>query len=330
MKLFAYYLDFNAPLHIGVEGIGQESVETTIHSDTLWGAIVQCWILLFGTDPIEICTQSPFRISSCFPFIGGQMFFPLPVGALDLLIEQEEDLSRIKKIKKIKYISDTLFFQVIKGQTLVAKDLETENSCWPPLKDEKINQISKTIQRPRLEIDRLSNNAREGQFFYCTDQYFSSNSGLSFLVQCDDQQSFERFEASIRLLADYGIGADRSVGRGTFSFRKSIVELPSISEHQRFCLLSLYHPTHAEVTGGMLKPETSAYTVLRRSGQCGTFGVDQYRRADLWMLAEGSMLSQRPIGDIPCVLPKTGPIPHSIYRYGMAMAVPMEGCMETP
>lgn len=346
MELTAYFLDFDTPLHVGMEGIGQESVEITVRSDTLWGAIVQSWLLLYDEQPEKICVRSSFRVSSCFPVVAGNIFLPLPVGTLDPLIQTEKNFSRIKKIKKIGYLSYHLFCRVLQGEPLTTEDLEMTFSCWPPLYDEKGNESAqanslinddkrqkgcfKTSQRPRLEIDRLYGGAREGQYFFCTDQHFTTDSGLFFFAEFDDKQTRLRFEASLRLLADCGLGADRSVGRGIFKFRKSIVKFPSISKPERFCLLSLFHPTREEVAGGILKQKNAAYTVLRRSGQCGAFGVDRYRRADIWMLADGSVLSTRPIGDIPCVLRKTGPISHDVYRFGVAMALPMAGIAEVP
>jgi CRISPR-associated protein Csm4 len=272
------------------------------------------------------------------------MFFPLPVGALDLMMQSEKDFSQMKKVKKVAYLSYPLFCRVLQGETLTAADLTPTLSCWPPVSDEKANGKSrpklvsytteieacffKTSQRPRLEIDRLYDGALEGQFFYCTDQHFTPKSGLFFLAEFDDIHTLSHFEASLRLLADSGLGADRSVGRGTFTFRKSMIDLPSISEPDLFCLLSLFHPTRGEVACGLLRDKSAAYNVIRRSGQCGAFGVDRYRRADLWMLAEGSVLPVRPTGHIPCVLPQTGPIPHNVYRYGVAMALPMVGKAE--
>ncbi|MBC2713381.1 MAG: type III-A CRISPR-associated RAMP protein Csm4 [Desulfosarcina sp.] len=339
MELTAYFLDFDAPLHIGLEGIGQESIETTVRSDTLWGAIVQCWSLIFDQSPDKLCVQSPFQVSSCFPFIKGQMFFPLPVGTLDPLMQSEKDLSQIKKLKKVVYLSYPLFCRVLQGEKLNAAALETPLSCWPLLSGEienerpsasLLNQTKKmggkffqTSQRPRLEIDRASGGTVEGQFFYCTDQSFFAESGLFFLGEFENKQTRQHFEAALQLLADSGLGADRSVGRGTFTFRKSTIKFPVISEPDQFCLLSLYHPTREEVSDGVLKHANTAYNVIRRSGQCGSIGVNRFRRADIWMLGEGSVLGVRPAGDISCVLPQKGPIPHNVYRYGVAMAVPM-------
>lgn len=332
MECTAYLLDFDAPLHIGLEGIGQESVETAIRSDTLWGALVQQWALLFNLSPEELCLRPPFRVSSCFPVMDGRLFLPVPLGALDTLLQSQKDSASIKDIKKIAYLSVELFERVLHGEELTLDHLLEPLSHWPfaDLRDEqdKVQRSApkahyQTEQRPRLEVDRLYGGPVEEKFFYCTDQFFKRNSGVFFLADFQDDPIRQRFEAALRLLGDTGLGADRSVGRGTFTFRRQTLSLSDIAQPDRYCLLSLCHPTRAEVGQGLLRHPATAYTLLRRSGHCGGPQVNRFRRADLWMLAEGSVLGSLPQGDIPCVLPAGGQVPHPVYRYGLAFTLPM-------
>jgi len=329
----AYHLHFNTPVHIGLEGIGQERIEETVRSDTLWGALIQKWLLLFDDDPDILCCQTPFSVSSCFPLINGVRFYPAPINALDNLIEElgqmqmvKADEICIKDVKRIKYLSEEIFFKVLQGTKLTLQECYPQTVYpWPPKKESgKKIEFSRSMQRPRVKIDPLTDTVGENAFFYCTDQYFDeqAKSGLFFLASFQDETARQRLEAALRLLGDSGLDADRSAGRGLFSFIESDLKLPEIEKSEYHVLLSLYHPTRKEVQSGILNHAKSAYALVRRFGYADAAGVRGLRRDDLWLLAEGSVLPFQPKGDAPCVIRKSDSIPHNVYRCGRALALP--------
>lgn len=327
----AYHLVFEHPAHFGLEGIGQENVEQIVRSDTLWGAIIQKWLLLFQDDPDELCRNSPFNISSGFPLINGKRFYPLPIGTLDNLInsaamgELENTKLDVKKIKKIAWCAEELLLKILNGRGVDVSDVTPDNVMPLPLDEkEKSNDRSSLIeQRPRVRTDQLRGGVEGDGFFYCSDQFFNDESGLFFLADFQDKTSRKKFEAALNLLGDSGLGADRSIGRGYFRFEHKEINIQPVDKPDKYLLLSLYHPKKEEVEKGVMKKGRSAYSLIRRYGQAGSHLVNRFRRADCWMLAEGSVLPFTPSGNIVCVLKAGENIPHNVYRNGRAFCLPM-------
>lgn len=328
MPYTAYKLAFTSPLHIGLEGIGQEDIQTSIRSDTLWGAISSLWGRLHPATQSQLWQNCPFKLSSCFPYVQDRFYLPLPTGALDEVMQKVENHDTIKDLKKVSYLSWPVFDRYLQGATLTWEDVQHPGAIWPEIADEgqNSNAFYAVQERPRLAIDPLTGHAMEGQFFYCADQYFYPECGMYFLAQFNDSEWQKQFEAVLALLGDQGIGADNSVGRGQFTFTRQTLDLSVPQKADGYCVLSLFQPSPEEVSAQILSHSQSRYSLVRRFGRCGTRGVNQYRRADTWMLAEGSCIAgQQPKGRIVQVLsPKADPerIPHPVYRNGQAFAVP--------
>ncbi len=326
--MYQYFLHFTAPVHFGLEGIGQERIEERVRSDTLWGAIIQQWLLLYEEDPDWLCQEPPFQVSSSFPLIAGNAYFPMPIGALDKLVAEVAAMEgpvQVKDLKKIRYLSQSLFQKVAAGYRPTLEDVLVPGAVFPFLdagnKQEKAFCVE---QRPRLETDQLCGGGQEGAFFYCADQYFFDKSGLWFLADFDSSEARQRFEASLRLLGDNGLGADRSVGRGQFDFSCAKFSPQDKGKTAAYLLLFLYHPTESEVKEGILEAPCSAYSLIKRSGHAGSVKTARFRRSDVWMIEEGAVLPFMPSGDIPLVLQKTERIPHNVYRCGRAFCLSLQ------
>ena len=327
--MIAYHLLFQDPVHFGLEGIGQEAVEQAFRSDSLWGAVLQKWFLLFDDTPEQLCTNTPFSISSCFPFINGVRFFPLPMGALDAVIEDAakqkaiQGMPGVKEWRKVRYVAEPLFRKALK-QKLLPADVSLDQ-VFPMAIYEKNNISGATFkqheQRPRIMTDQMNGGVSESAFFYCTDQFFGDSAGLFFLARFDGDAVREKFEAALMLLGDCGIGADRSIGRGGFVFFSQSVDFPAPTAPAAWLTLSLYHPTRDEVQQGVLTE--GRYSLIKRSGPGGGFHVSRFRRSDCWMLEEGAVIPFHAQGDAPCVLKQSEFIPHNIYRNGGAFCIPL-------
>jgi len=328
-----YHLNFTSPVHFGVEGIGQERIDPVVHSDTLWGAIIDKWLLLYADDPAELCRSASFTLSSAFPLINGSRFYPLPLGALNKVMDVVAHLDagtiplELKDIKKVRYVSETLFVRIVAGEEVGLVDL-TPASVYPhPLPARNTSKspasYAAEVQRPRVAVDQIKGGVQEGSFFYCSDQFFDQESGLFFLASFTSPAVREKFEAALRLLGDCGVGADRSVGRGAFSATAFDWAINTPNKPTAQLLLSLYFPTRDEVAQGVLNSPASAYGLTRRTGHAGGHAVSRFRRADCWMLTEGSILPFAPVGDSPCVLSRSEFIPHDVHRYGQAYCMPM-------
>lgn len=331
--MMLYDLTFTTPVHFGLEGIGQERIDHTVHSDTLWGAILDKWLLLYDDDPATLCREPSFTVSSAFPLIDGIRFYPVPTGALSRVMTDVAHLEtgaiplELKDLKKIRYVAERLLFAILSGKEPLLADL-TRDSVYPyPLEPKKgtggPRLYATEAQRPRVAVDQVNDGVQEGTFFYSTDLFFNRKSGLSFFATFASREAQNRFEAALRLLGDTGLGADRSVGRGAFTFTSTQSRLPEVKNANAHLLLSLYYPTRKEVAEGVLNSPVSAYGLTRRTGHAGGVAVGRFRRADCWMVTEGSVLPFRPTGGVPRVLTASGPIPHDVYRFGRAFCLPM-------
>ncbi len=329
--VLAYHLYFNSPLHVGIESIGQEKVEHIIRSDTLWGAIISRWLLLFNDDPDELCLNPGFTISSCFPLIHGRRFFPVPIGALDHLMNEVADMPAgeeptVKTLKKVRFLSDVLFEKWRSGGELDIKDLGP-GSVYPWEASFKDNNSASLVrfaseaQRPRIRLDQATGGVGEDAFFYCTDLFFHKNAGLFFLAQFQDDSIRKKFESALMLLGDSGIGADRTIGKGFFTFEPFKFKT-SIENGNMYVLLSLCIPEGTEVEKGLLNSRKSYYGLVRRFGRAGDFGVNRLRRPDTWMLVEGSIFPFRPLGKIEKILEGMALSIHTVYRNGKAFSLP--------
>lgn len=328
-----YHLNFTTPVHFGLEGIGQERIDHAVHSDTFWGAIINKWLLLYTDNPVELCRSASFTLSSAFPLISGARFYPVPMGAMNKVMDDVAHLDsgaiplELKDVKKIRYISEDLFFQILTGRETVLADL-TPSTVHPyPLAARgQVKQsvgYATEVQRPRVSVDQINGGVREGAFFYSSDQFFGAESGLFFFASFTSPQIREKFEAALRLLGDCGLGADRTVGRGAFSVTATDWSATELKNPTAQVLLSLYFPTREEVARGVLTNPVSTYGLTRRTGHAGGHDVSRFRRADCWMLTEGSVLPFAPVGGTPQVLTKSDVIPHDVYRCGRAFCLPM-------
>ncbi|MCX8042624.1 MAG: type III-A CRISPR-associated RAMP protein Csm4 [Desulfobacterota bacterium] len=324
--IYIYHIRPLSSFHIGFEGIGQERLDESFRSDALFGALLQCWQVLYDDNLEDIITEGPFSISSCFPVVKGQRFYPVPIGSLDRILKQVKG-SDFKKWKKIRYISEPIFQKILNGNLTLCCMPEGKFLVEQPVQD--ISYAS-DLETPRIAIDPLTGTVMEGAFFYCINRFFAQDSGLFFLARFKNAETMEKFEASLRLLGDTGIGGDRSIGRGAFVFSRHdfILNLPN--EADCWVTLSLYHPTQEEVTNGIL--QVSLYNFVKRHGFVTGIGARALRRQSVFMLEEGSVFFKKlsPVGDNPIVLRKgNGNCPFNVFRYGKAFCLPMKGgCFE--
>lgn len=324
MTTCAYHLHFDGPLHIGIEGIGQEKVETSLGSDTLWGALAQCWSLLYDESIDSLAESSPFVLSSAFPFQGDTRYYPVPIHFIDCLAGDKQTRDH-KKVKKISLLAEKLLWALCAGKSLSDDQLQPLGSHYPDSIEASSGQIRtlefwKLAQRPRLRIDRQSGGSEEGGFFYCTDQYFAPGCGLFFLARLTDEIR-PRFEAALRLLGDQGIGADRSIGRGHFHFtRHNISGLPAAKPAGPQLLLSVCSPSSADIQSGLL--QQSRVKLKVRRGHAAAPAVGSLRRPDLLTLGEGSVLAGPVNGQIARVIAHGEQALHPVYRNGLAVCLP--------
>ncbi len=333
--------------HFGQHGLGQEQTMVTMPSDSLFAALVARLARTKGAQAVdEFCKPfvdgvPPFVLSSTFPLAGDVRFFPVPMLARD-----SEDAGALsKKLKRIKYLSESAFRNVLAGKSLanifdpnlllqneqiltseadfkrLPKELQEPNAC-----------VWTVEQRPRVTLDRSSSTSN---LFFIGQVRFASRCGLWFAAQWLENNDTKKkmFSNLLHELAAAGFGAERAVGMGMAEINPmKPLELPDAKN--AWVTLSRYLPTKEETSA--LADDLSAYSIKPVGGWLDSPSNMGQRRRPVNLIEEGSVIGSKPLrpvpGQIVDVHPryKTGdkilePLGHAVYRCGFALAVGMEG-----
>ncbi len=354
MNVRIYQLTFNNGFHLGAHGIGTESVRPDIPADTLFSALFSAWISLGGDPDAWVSAfprtsngaydpaDPPFLLTSAFPYAPGRLFFPRPLTAsLPGLTEDDK-----KDWKKVKYIAEPLFWKLIHGDDLKgvwpqgwdakrAQLLQGGSVLISPTAVGKIpEKIWKEEKIPRVTLDRTS---LASNLYTVGRVTFADSCGLWFGVNwrdpdrtCGDASFSEAFEHALAELSTVGLGGDRNVGQGTFSYEVlDDITLPDPVSQTPALLLSRYHPRADEIPAVLRSAEAYKLESLRGWGE-STRG--QFRRKQIQLIAAGSVLSPpnaQPLGELIDISPSTPDgaplIDHPVWRYGVAFLVGLGG-----
>ncbi|MBN1997826.1 type III-A CRISPR-associated RAMP protein Csm4 [candidate division KSB1 bacterium] len=303
-------IKFTSPLRIGRPGIGLENTNDRINSDTLFSALCHVYDEMYGREAIsefldDYDAGPPFLLSSCFPFVGNEYYLPRPFVHFNL----PNDDQSLKKLKKIRYLPFQILCQDFKNTPFPLENLYEHNA--------RILASRTDFVTPRIAKDRFDDST---QIFYCGSKVFAENSGLYVIVRCRDNSAFNLLQGLMNMLGENGIGGERGVGFGRFNpqWQKADEMWATLFNETgtMFYLAGLYHPgagqnTHAPFGSTWSLCERRGWFYSRSSGR-------QYKRKTVWMFAEGSVFSERPLGRLvdvtPSVLLKSGH--HKIYRCG--------------
>jgi CRISPR-associated protein Csm4 len=323
METVCYLLQFKNQLKMGRGNTPGNEDAGTIRSDTLWGAILQKWGLLFDDDIADLCVQSPFQVSSCFPYLGRTRWYPIPMGLLDALLEKRGVFGGgIKTLTRVRYVSEHVFFKYLRSNRLPDRVYIANRLMRVSPFEDGFEAPAIFQEVTRLSVDPITYAGHPNFLFYCSDQYFARDAGLFFLARFVSPEIQDKFNGALRLLAETGLGGDRSIGKGTFTFCEVALEIPKMEAVKSYVSLSLYYPTRDEVAKGILA--RSWYSLIKRGGHGDSVGISRFRRKEVWMLEEGAMVPADlcPVGTSPVVLPKKeGLVPHHVHRYGIFFGI---------
>ena len=367
MRVTPYYLDLSATLHIGKQGIEQEQTMSTAPADTLFAALLvasmeggcppDVWGRAFAS-----AQTAPLWLGSAFPYAGGVRFYPRPLvdmagyglGSVDA-----------KGLRRIAYVSEDIWQRILSGHTLSAVYPNGDDSSgaflqdgllwltreevdalptWMrqttgraggrarPLRALEHHAVWKDDQMPRVTVDRLQ---RGSEIYYTGRVAYASECGLWFPVAwrmadasaCDSLTWRVLFERALSLLADAGLGGDRSAGLGGFTWRVGADEdWPAPQTGKAMVTLSRYHPSTQEMPTA-LQGDAVRYGLISVAGYLFSAGQAAQRRRRLWFVQEGSVVTTtdaQGMGDLTDVRPTVGEFPHPVWRYGLAFPVPLE------
>jgi CRISPR-associated protein Csm4 len=357
MEQYGYYrIVPTGPLHFGERGTGLEETASTLHSDSLFAAIVAAWRILDGPQAIQERLQGfptpenptsepPFVLSSTFPYVGDVLFLPRPLVSMS---RKGRQLST-RQWKQVRYVSIGRMLDIIQQRGPASRierdELLQEGALWATkgecnrLRDQfrekdlfnfRVWQSGDNAMVPRVTVDRITS---ASAVYFCGRILFHEGCGLYCLVRYNRANYQSYVERALCFLADAGIGGRRNQGYGQFRLEPSPNEsntqpsllwritMPKPQEANAALLLSLYHPTLAEAQAGLL--QTASYQLLFRRGWIGSPDDGGKRRLSLCMLAEGAVLpnrEQEPIGDVVDLRPAG--FPHPVYRSGLAFTIP--------
>ncbi|HDP99827.1 MAG TPA: type III-A CRISPR-associated RAMP protein Csm4 [bacterium] len=290
----------------------------------------------------DCCCSSAFHFVDIFKgqdYVSTLYFVPKPLlRRISIPTSEESDGSIKKRIKKLKYVSLDLLQELL---TSVKTDAEGElrfsidllaltifadeyamaesnipTELLPHLPELKKMQFRCLIDAPKVAINRLS--AQSDDIYYQTDCFFNWQQcgnfelrpGFYFLFQPPtDVRLHKRLSAALNLLADEGLGGERSSGAGFIERIEQKTFVWKLSGAYAM-LLSLTLPGATNHFDQIIN-----YQSIIRGGYLGTTGI---RKNQVRMLREGSIVKLPFAGSIVLDSPTKSP---ASYRYAQAVYV---------
>ncbi len=344
----AYRLVFYGPIHLnkGLEENYGESLRV-LHADTLKAALFSLYIQLFDVPKEPIEWHKKFRISSGFPYYEEkgeiEYFFPKPSLKLPFRIAGHEDkqAKESKKLKKISFLSKEFF-----EKCLAPTEQMTLNEKWikegfvsKRFEEKKDVMIYKEELRQQVSLLNRDEDGNPRPYYQSRIHFLNQSdsqviTGLYFLLECEDEILKEQLIKVLHLLADSGIGTDRNLGNGSFTFKSEEITLNLPVVANAVLNLSPFLPSEADIKEIISLPE-SAYQLLFRGGYISSSGnpdAIRWRKKSVYMFAESSVFNlinnnQRlPTGAVVDLQPdilKNQTINHSVWRDGQALFIPV-------
>lgn len=321
MGWYLVRLKFNSPLHVGSDeaSVGVEGVRSWIHSDTIFSALCNIWAGdKKGEEILGRIKEGDFtfRLSSAFPYKqqDKQFTYFLPRPLLPGSTSFDVFSSRVKKAE---------FLTLAQFEGWIRGDIRDDSGAADFGIGAKDTSFCIEQVRPRHSSDRET---MASSIYYCGEVFFKKGAGLYFIIETSETKDFLNY--SLELLSYYGLGGERNIGYGTFSYE--LEELAENSQWMRLrqvqgnahCLVSLYYPDEKEKRE--IQNSALAYgLVLRKGWFHSKTAKRQMKRNTCRMFSEGSIFKSVPKGCIPDLKPE-GFSEHPIHRCGLAMSFPIK------
>lgn len=307
-------LHFKAPLHLSKgKTASYESSATTLHSDTLKSALYVSARQIFD-ESVAIALFDTVRVSSAFPFDEKGCWLPRP---LDFKYKKETPETR-KALKKMQYLTVAQMAKVLNAEQ--PDDLldDTGNAVLPNI------WVKDVTQRVKVHWDD------DAEPFYMEKIYFKPHAGLFFIVELNGFDAVY-FDAALRLLGDNGIGHQRHLGNGCFSFSTDTLSLELPTQAKAWMNISLYRPEDQAEIENII--EKSRYQIIKRGGWISSPEKEEdrtIRKKAVMMFAEGSVFAfpdnSGPVltkGNRKIMLKPDFPT-NAVWRDGMGLFLPIK------
>jgi CRISPR type III-A-associated RAMP protein Csm4 len=317
------------PWRFGPESGARDQVEKILHSDALYAALCSAmqrlgrleeW--LAGSVHSE---DSRVRFSSCFPYTGEHLLITPPRHLWPPPVASNT------RWKGARYIPLTAAASLVAETPLVddAWVVDSLSECLLPAGKTPVSPPFRTAVRFGAAVDRLSRCNIDRHATACLE--FAPGAGVWCGVIFTDKEAYRTWgdplRACFRLLADTGLGGERSRGWGRseqpvfdeFDLLDGLfpADMPEGME-SAYWMLSVFSPGAADA----IDWTRGSYDVVTRSGRAEGAKWGELKRTTR-LVSEGSVLlaTHPPSGTARDVAPAD--YPHPVYRAGFAFSLPV-------
>ncbi len=326
-KFRIYKLHFTTPLHIGDERDDYSISLKTLQSDAMYAALTSCLAKVGKEIPID--GDLGFTISSLFPYYQ-KSETDNPVYFFPKLLKQKlpADMTNRKTIKKASWYDVVYFERLIAGETLFENGHDVQHIKGDFLTGSNIESDFMSSQvSQRVTISR--NLSEDAKPFYMDRIYFKENSGLFFIAEGDTKL----LDGALEVLKDEGIGTDRNIGNGFFTFKPDEIEI-NLPDSEYVSNLSMFCPETEKQLKEMLSDENVAYDFAKRGGWITNSPHNTIRKNTIHMFMPASVFKlsnnqkavkiRGKIVDLKPDLEFEPKIEHPIWRSGKSLFIPVK------
>ena len=326
---FIVRLQPRGPWRFGPQSGTRDRVDRIFHSDSLYSAVTHAMLQLGEMEEWIAATAdaaSPkVQFSSCFPFQGNALYIVPPAS-----VWPPAQSSKVRW-KGARFIPLSLVISLLGDQPLDEDRwvVDPTSECLLAIEKQTIPSGPFRVGiRTSAVVDRVENGNIELHSTACLE--FGEGAGLWCLVAFADEDSRLRWaepvRAAFRLLADSGMGGERSRGWGrsetpqfTEGSLPELVYTVKPEAETAWWLLSLFSPAVDDV----VEWQRGDYSTITRGGRVESPQASGDEKQLLRMVQEGSVLfsAAQLKGAARNVAPAD--FPHPVYRAGFALAIPI-------
>ncbi len=335
------------PWRMGPDSGARNRVDRIYHSDSLFSAVtlamarlgrLEEWLAATATNPLGAAV----RFSSCFPYLQDVRFVvpprnlwpPSPSARVRWENAQFVPLSVVGALVAEQPLNDAAWYVDGPSGCLLPDDASFRSGPF------------RSALRPHAAVDRLNAGAVAVHSTACLE--YAEGGGLWAVVSFADDEASAAWaapvETAFRLLADSGLGGQRSIGWGRSAEPEFLAgSLPDIilpangrpasaetaegapdappkpAPETGWWLLSLFSPA----TGDAIDWQRGSHALTMRGGRIESPQRSGEPKKPLRMVEEGSVLvSAAPLKGVARDVAPDG-FPHPVYRAGFPVAVPV-------
>lgn len=327
------------PWRAGSDSGTRGVADLLLHSDSLFSALTQAfarlgWLEDWLDATVRSAAKPEVALSSCFPYLD-EVHFVAPPRTLWPPPPSPKARWEAARFVPLALVSDLLAGRALQEGGWV---LDGPSQCLLPA------EVSfsapgpfRAVRRQRAAVDRLAGHTAP-HTTACLE--FAESGGMWAVVGFADEEAFARWAGRVRgalqLLADTGLGGERSQGWGHSAPLEFIeAELPatilscSVEESETggpgaYWLLSLFVPAETDA----IDWPRSRYSLVTRGGRIESPQGWGAPKKLLNMVSEGSVLYAT--GALRGAARDVSPegFPHPAYRSGLALAVRIPAAAE--